>query len=464
MEKSDIIGLYAGIWYTVCNFIDKGIVYLCTPFFTRLLTKEQFGEFNNFTAWGSMLIVVTTLDLHNSIIRARLDFKNDFDGFVSSTVVAGVGFTLLLYAIVCNFPAFFSGLFGMSESYIHLMFIYLLLKPAFDFYQKQQRALVRYKLFSLVALSSSVATMLFSVLFVILFQDKLLGIVYGTVAPQLLIAPLLYGALLYKGRKIRAEYIKYALTMTLPLILHHLAWNVLSASGRVMIMRYSGAEDTALFSLAHTCAMVVSLLFFSINYAFTPWLFENIHAKKYDKIRKVSNAIILIFIFLVAGFLLLSPEILLIMGGAGYVSVIWVMPPVIAGCCFQAFYVFYVNIHHYRKKTMSIFIGTVLAASVNVLLNMTLIPLYGYMGAALNTLPSYLIPLFFNYLSVQRTEYKNLYDNRFIWITTLCVLSAVPFAYLLYYYTFIRYGILLIYCVTSLFMVIRRDALFKKLH
>ena len=41
----------SGFWYVFANFLNKGIVFLTTPIFTRLLTKGDFGLFNNFLSW-----------------------------------------------------------------------------------------------------------------------------------------------------------------------------------------------------------------------------------------------------------------------------------------------------------------------------------------------------------------------------------------------------------------------------
>ena len=39
--------LKSGVWYTASNFLVKSIGFITTPLFTRLLTKTEFGIFNN---------------------------------------------------------------------------------------------------------------------------------------------------------------------------------------------------------------------------------------------------------------------------------------------------------------------------------------------------------------------------------------------------------------------------------
>ena len=74
----------AGLWYTICNFLFKGMVFLTTPVFTRLMSKDELGNFSNFSAWASILLIFTSLDLSQSIIRSKLEHEEDMDSYVWS--------------------------------------------------------------------------------------------------------------------------------------------------------------------------------------------------------------------------------------------------------------------------------------------------------------------------------------------------------------------------------------------
>ena len=37
----------AGIYYTVCNFVFRGMAFLATPVFARLMSKAELGSFNS---------------------------------------------------------------------------------------------------------------------------------------------------------------------------------------------------------------------------------------------------------------------------------------------------------------------------------------------------------------------------------------------------------------------------------
>ena len=76
-KKSSGVVLKAGIWYTVSNFVFRGMAFITTPVFTRLLTKGEYGDFSNFASWMSILVIITSCDLQTSIIRSKLEFEDD---------------------------------------------------------------------------------------------------------------------------------------------------------------------------------------------------------------------------------------------------------------------------------------------------------------------------------------------------------------------------------------------------
>ena len=80
--------LKAGIWYTLSSFLTKGIAFITTPIFTRLLSSEDYGEYTNFVAWAGIIVIVATMEMHTTVNRARYDYEN-LDGYLSSVAISG---------------------------------------------------------------------------------------------------------------------------------------------------------------------------------------------------------------------------------------------------------------------------------------------------------------------------------------------------------------------------------------
>lgn len=455
--------LKAGMWYTASNIINKGIAYISTPIFTRIMTKQEFGDFSNFVSWGTLLLIITSLDLYSSINRAYFDFKEDMDEYMSSVSAVSIFFTTICYCIVFIFKDAFINIFNMDFKYVNMLFLYLLFYPAFNFFMTEQRISGHYKLFSVVSIGTSLFSMLCSVVLVLNFENRLWGRVLGYVIPTVMSAIAIYGAFFFRGKKIVRGKMKYALLISVPLIPHHLSGNVLSSSDRIMIKRYCGSEATAYYSLAYNCSMIVTLLHTSINQAYIPWLYEKMNKDDLRGIKKISEEILLAFFVLVFGLLLIAPEIIYILGGKAYMEAINVLPPVILGCCFQFLYTMYVNIEFYCKKTFSISIGTCIAAALNVILNFWLIPQYGYIAAAYTTLVGYIVLYVIHYLATRKMDFADIYDNRKILSYSVLMSGFCFLIYLIYRVKYVRYFLVATYIgiMIKLFLVMKKKYIKK---
>lgn len=276
----------AGIWYTVGNFVNRGIAFASTPIFTRMLSKEDYGAFSNFTAWATIMVAITSLDMYTSISRAYQDYEEDFDTYMSTISWISITFSALCYIVLWIFKSWAINLFGMDFLYINMMFLYLIFSPAAQLFMSWQRIRGKYKTAIFVSVGSALLSLILSVVMVLNCQNKLWGRILGYVLPVIMVNAVLYGFFLAKGRKFVREKAKYALAIAVPLIPHSLSGNILAKSDQFMIKRYCGNADLALYSFAYDCSLVVSILSTSVNQAYVPWLYRKIkedHLKEIDQ-------------------------------------------------------------------------------------------------------------------------------------------------------------------------------------
>ena len=41
----------ASLWFVVCSFLQKGISFITTPIFTRIMTSDNYGVVTMYSAW-----------------------------------------------------------------------------------------------------------------------------------------------------------------------------------------------------------------------------------------------------------------------------------------------------------------------------------------------------------------------------------------------------------------------------
>ena len=424
--------LKSGLWYTFSNFLIQGINLLTTPVFARLLSKSEFGLYNNYLSWLSVFTILTTLRLESTLISAKFDYEKSFDSYIYSTNLLGLIITLGWFAIINIFHQFFTELTEVDWVYLNVMMVYLLFFPSINLFQARERYRYEYKRNILVAVILATLTAGISVSFVLGFKDKLSGRIYGGAIPTVVIGMILFVILFRRGGEYKVEHWKYALPVCLPYVPHLLSLTVLNATDRIMITRFCGSEYTAIYSLAYTCGLIVTLLSTSYNSAYAPWLGEKLHEQKHEEIREFAPKYILSFLFFSAGIMLIGPDVLRFMGGKSYGDAIFVLPPVATGCFFQFVYSMFVNVEQFKKKTVWMAMASVAAAGINFVLNLIFIPRYGYYAAAYTTLVGYIVLLVLHMIIVYKMGYGRVYNYKFvgfIGVIATVVMIGVTFIY-----------------------------------
>ena len=73
------------VWFTVCQFLQRGISFITVPIFTRLLTTEEYGICNIYYAWFDVFILFTSLKLpYEGLNNGLIRYEDDKDGYTSS--------------------------------------------------------------------------------------------------------------------------------------------------------------------------------------------------------------------------------------------------------------------------------------------------------------------------------------------------------------------------------------------
>lgn len=448
--------LKSGIWYTISDFFTKSIGLITIPIFTRLLSQPEFGIYNTFISWQTVLLIIGSLQLGSSFISARYDYENDFDGYIFSVSILGVISSFLCGLVLNIIYTPLSSFFGISRLYLNAIVIYMIFFPAINLVQLRERYYFKYKVSILISIVLALSTSLLSVLLVLISENKLHGRILGSILPVVIIGIILYIFIIKKGKKLTISYWKYALPICLPFIPHLLSLTLLNSVDKIMITNIQGEKFTALYSAAYSCGAIVTMLLTSMNTAYAPWLGEMLHKKKYDEIKIFSKKYFFLFVLLAIFIMLIAPEILYIIGGTSYMESVNVIPPVACGCVFQFVYTMFVNVEQFNKKTVGMALASLTAAGLNFVLNLLLIPYFGYVAAAYTTLIGYICLAVFHMLLVNKQGFSIVYDYKFIikiLILVICVTVMVNF---LYYNYVIRFIVLLFYWII-LFTVLFRN-------
>lgn len=461
-NNTDKIALKAGSWYILSNFLLKSIAIITTPIFTRILSPNDFGITNTYTSWLGIITIIGTLDIYSCVQIARYDYKDEeMDSFLSSVLIVSTFSVILLYILVKIFGNTAMVFIGLPAGLVDIMFLEVLFTNAFTIMQTKHRAYFKYKQFVFFSTLIAILSPTLAIILINLQDGEFYyGKIIGNAIPKLIISFFIYFYILEKGKKfIDIKNWKYALLISIPLIPHHLAGNILNHFDKIMINKYTGSANTGLYSLGYSYALILSVAWTSFNQAWVPWFYGKMKEKDISDIKKFVKPYTILFTMIFMLMMVVGPEAIMLFGPKEYWDSKWVIPPVLLGIFYQFIYSLYVNIEFYMKKTQFIAIGTIAAALFNVGLNYIFIPIYGYISAAYTTLIGYMVLFILHYFISKIWICEDIYNKRFIFMWTILVSFFTGTMIPLYDKFFIRYTLIIL---IFLLILVKYNKYFKE--
>lgn len=433
----------SGFWYVISNVLIRGVGIITAPIYTRLLTTAETGYANNFNNYVSIFSVITGLCLIYSVGRAKLDFKEDFDKYMSSIQTCSSAFGLiLLILIMLLFPA--GGTFlQFPRLVVFILFLYLTFFPSIDYMQYKYRFEYRYRENIAISVILTVSTVILTILFLLYVPgEKGFLKILGTVIPGGLIALWCYVNLIARGKTLfNKDYWLYALRIGLPMIPHGLSMILLSRIDVSMISEIHGFSAVGLYTSGYTIGTLLMFVTNAVGQAWLPYFNERLYSGDTAEIRSKNALMMIAGCALTLIFIGAAPLAVKILFAKSYWDAMWVVPPVALGTLCQYFYTNYVNLELFHKKTFLIALNSCIAAVINIGLNAFFIPRYGYIAAAYTTLVGYFILNILHFLTVRLILKENIYSDGlyFLMLILTCVLGVLMA--FLYPYPVIRYGV-----------------------
>lgn len=449
----------AALWFAISNILQKGVSFISTPIFTRIMSTEQYGVYSVYQSWYSIITIFATLNLYAGVYNNGMTkFSEDRPRFTSSLQGLSTGITVILLAIYLLNINFWNNLFGLSTIYIISMFLELLVIPGYNFWSAGQRYDYKYKKQVLVAVSITLIAPIVGIISVLSTNYKAEARVVSMMLVHVCFGGFFYLLNLKIGKKIfDITYWKYALAFNIPLIPHYLSQTVLNQVDRIMISKMIGSGQAAIYSVAYTVSMMMTIVTNAINNSFVPYTYKSLKTKNIVGIRKNSNFLVALVFAACILAMAFGPEIIWIVASPDYYEARWIIPPVAASLFFMFLFPLYCNIEFYYEETKCIMVASCLAAGINILLNNYAIGIFGYIAAAYSTLICYILLAITHYFVhlwiMKKHEYtEKIYNTKFFIFLSIILLLVMVGMTMIYDYKIVRYSIITSMLISGIFL------------
>lgn len=406
LEKYNSIpsAVKASFWFLICSFLQKGIAFITTPIFTRIMTPAEYGQYSVFTSWQGIFTVFVSLNLCAGVYtRGLVKYEEERSEFISSFQGLSFSLTIIWTGLYLVFRELINAITGLTTVQMLAMLIIIWLSNVFNFWSAEQRVDFKYKKLVLLTLLVSFLNPVVGIILIHLSEDKVTARILGVILVELIAYTGLFIVQMRRGKRFfHKRFWKYALTFNIPLIPHYLSMNVLSSADRIMISNMVGDNEAGIYNLAYQISMIMTMFNTALMQTIEPWLYKKIKEKRIDDMSKVAYptfvAIAVLNIFLIA----FAPEAVAIFAPIEYVDAIWVIPPVAMSAYFMFAYTFFAVFEFYFSKTKFISVATMVGAVANVVLNYFLIDVFGYMAAGYTTLFCYVLYAVCHYICMKK--------------------------------------------------------------
>lgn len=371
--------------FIIISFFSRAIPFFLLPILARYLSTSEFGLINNLMAFCGILI--TFISFSSPSFIGLIFFKVNEKIFSSHLINSFLISSLVLFASLL-FSTKIATFLGIDSLYVILTIFYCFFTAILEISNALLKAQRNILGFSIVEFSRTLLNLLFTTLFIIIFNMSL----YGRIWALFLSGLISFFVSIYLIRKfinfdftINKRLLFSNLAFSIPLLPHAFSSWIINASDRFFITSMVGLEENAQYSFSYQIASIITVIGLSINYAWQPFLYEKLKIFEYKNVFKKYFTLIL-FISLISFLLyLFSPLIAEIIGKDKYQSSLKFSGILIIGASLNVFEMFLISFIFYFGKNKLLIFSTLSGALLNIGLNLFLIPLYKGEGAAIAT-------------------------------------------------------------------------------
>ena len=348
-----------------------------------------------------MSLLWLTFSIADAVIRYGID-KN-FDNrkiFTSACVTEAFGIgVLLLLSPLLNFLPY-------TEGYVVLLVIYCITSGFRQIASQFVRARGLVRLFAMDGILATLTLFIFNVTFIAGFHLGVTGFLISVILSDLLSGLFLWGVAglhrFFRLRYMDKKILRMMLQFSIPLIPSALLWLVTGFSDRLFVRYMSGPAglvgETAagIYGVSTKIPNLISTISTIFFQAWNMSAIEENDSKDrsrfyhrvfdaYQSFMFIASAGLIVFVRILSNILIDSntyPE---------YATAFTYTPVLIVGVLMMCFNQFLSSVYSATQHTTHSFWTSLVAAVVNIVLNIILIHIWGIMGAAIATFASYFV-------------------------------------------------------------------------
>lgn len=429
---------------TIGKICTQLITFFLLPVYTALLSTEEYGTVDLLNTLVSLLLPIVTFQIEQALFRYLVDNRDnrqEMKNTITTTLVT-ITFQTVLYLII----------FAAISPFINNEYKYFLatnvVASIFSSIMLQiSRGLGDNKQYAIGSFITALITVLLNVLFIAGFKWGAYGMLTATLIGNVVcsiyifIVKKVYTYLDIKlySKKLLKKLWKYSL----PLIPNAISWWIFNSSDRIIVTSFLGIGANGVLSAAYKFSNVYITIYNIFNMTWTES--AALHIKDEDSSQffsKIIDTALRLFTAVCFGIIVFMPFIFPLMinekFGQAYNQISILMLSSLFNVVVGLVSVIYIA----QNDTKAVAKTSILAAVINIFVNLGLIKFVGLYAASISTLVAYLIMAVYRLYDVKK-YIKIKLNQKFI----LSAIIMMPVILISYYINNLYLNIIMIFVV-----------------
>ena len=431
------------------------ITFFLLPVYTAVLSNEEYGVVDLLNTLTSLLLPIATLQIEQGIFRYLLDCRENKEK--QTTLITTVSKFILVQSAICILIFLCASPFIHNE-YKYFLMANLLIGILSSISLQICRGLGDNKTYAVGSFITGALTVILNVIFIVAFKWGAYGMLIATAISNLLCAIYVFvKKKIYKyidikqnDKKLLKDIIKYSV----PLIPNMISWWIVSASDRTIISAVIGVAQNGIYSAANKFSGIFSTLYSVFNLTWTESASININSEDRDEFfSKIFDFIVRFFGSLCLGTIAVMPFVFGILVNEKFAESYYQIPILILGSVFNILVSFLGSVYVAKKLTKEIAKTSIIAAIINIVVNIALINQIGLYAASISTVIAYFAMFIYRWIDVKK--YVSIKTNKAL-IAVLSVSFLV--AIITYYLKMKIISIVVLLAVIIIAIYINKDS------
>jgi O-antigen/teichoic acid export membrane protein len=418
--------------YTIGTVVANGILYLAVPIYTRVFPPAEYSKFAFVTTVSGMLAGVLVLGGDTAL--ARFWFQDAALAARRTLCLTWIGFLAVWATVVCALlsplaPAVAS--YTLEQSSASNLFLLALVTLPITQTSRMVAQIMRNQFrpmpFVLTGVLLGCLSLGGGLFFAVGLDLGVAGVLVGVLTAEtlVLVVRTVLTRDMFAGTFDRA-LLRHLLRFGIPLVPVTVSFWVFTAADRVVVGKVSGLEELGYYSVAVTVTLVFVVLTSAVSQAWVPraiQLFEEERARAAVAIGDSLTYYVFGLGVLASVIAALSPEVIAILSGPEYAPAAAAIPLLCMGSVAYGSQTITATGMTMMHRTGRLAVISLVAAAVNVVAAVALVPRFGITGAAGASVIGYVL-LTLGYLQASQRLWAIRVDKRRLVVLVL-LLTAV---------------------------------------